>query len=172
MVLPKSGLHGVPWPPIIVGHPRHVKRVDGSYLVFALHKRLNALSRDTDMDQAGGVRPPFERRPLERRHLQYTRFAMEQFKQRADRDGAKLVILASYTLRFHGPTTFERLSRMAATLGIPVIDQADYILRQGAKPEDARWRHNYHWNPAGHRWAAEALLEYIKEHPAICDGPT
>ena len=102
--------------------------------------------------------------------LQYTRFALEQFRQRADRDGAKLVILASYTLRSHGPHMFERLSEMAATLGIPVIDQGDYILRQGAKLGDARWRHDYHWNLAGHRWAAEALLEYLDEHPAICDG--
>ena len=104
--------------------------------------------------------------------LQYTAFALEQFKRRADRDGAKLVVLASYTLRHYGPRLFERLSDMAATLGIPVIDQADYILRQGAKPEDARWRHNYHWNPAGHRWAAEALLEYLEEHPVTCDRPT
>ena len=29
--------------------------------------------------------------------LQYTRFALEQFKQRADQDGAKLVILASHS---------------------------------------------------------------------------
>ena len=48
---------------------------------------------------------------------------------------------------------------MAATLDLPVIDQADYILRQGARLSDARWPHDYHWNPAGHRWAAETLLE-------------
>ena len=29
--------------------------------------------------------------------LQYTRFALEQFKECADRDGAKLVILASHS---------------------------------------------------------------------------
>ena len=100
--------------------------------------------------------------------LQYTRFALEQFKQRADRDGAKLVILASYTLRHRGARMFERMSEIAATLDIPVIDQSAYILRQSAEITDARWRHDYHWNPAGHRWAAEALLEYIEEHPAIC----
>ena len=102
----------------------------------------------------------------------YTRFALEQFKQRADRDGARLVILASYTVKVHGTPMFERLSEMAAALDIPIIDQADYILRQGYKLADAHWRGDSHWNPAGHRWAAEALYEYIKEHPAICDGPT
>ncbi len=102
--------------------------------------------------------------------LQYTAFALEQFKQRADRDGAKLVILASHMLKTHGTLLFERMSKMAATLDIPVIDQTDYILRQGADLPDVHWPHNRHWSPAGHRWAAEALLEYIKEHPAICDG--
>ncbi len=105
--------------------------------------------------------------------LQYTRFALEQFQQRADRDGAKLVILASYRLKTSRKIPmFERLSEMAATLDIPVIDQADFILRQGARLGDARWPHDYHWNPAGHRWAAEALLEYLEKHPAICDRPT
>ena len=102
--------------------------------------------------------------------LQYTRFGLEQFKQRADRDGAALVILATYTLKTPGTRIFELMSEMAATLGIPVIDQADYILRQGAKLSDARWPHDYHWNPAGHQWAAEALLEYIEQRPEICDG--
>ena len=65
---------------------------------------------------------------------------------------------------------FERLSEMAATLGIPVIDQSTYMISQGVKPRVARWPHDFHWSPAGHRWAAGALLEYIEEHPAICDG--
>ena len=104
--------------------------------------------------------------------LQYTHFALEQFKQRADRDGASLVILAPYALTTHGTPTFERLSQIAATLDIPVIDQADYILRQGADLSEAHWPHDYHWNPAGHRWAAEVLLEYLEEHPATCGGPS
>ena len=58
--------------------------------------------------------------------LQYTAFALEQFKQRADRDGAKLVILASHMLKTHGTLLFERMSKIAAALDIPVIDQADY----------------------------------------------
>ncbi len=108
--------------------------------------------------------------------LPYTRFALEQFKQRADRDGVKLVILAIHRLKLPGlklpgkHRMFERLSQMAATLHIPVIDQADYILRQGAKLTDAHWPHNYHWGPAGHQWAAEALLEYIEQRPEVCDG--
>ena len=120
------------------------------------------------------VRRAFSRRdlpPFFEDALQYTRFALEQFKQRADRDGAALVILASYRLKLDGRIhSFERMSEMAATLGIPVIDQAGYILRQGAELRDARWFHDFHWSPAGHQWAAEALLEYIEQRPEICGG--
>ncbi len=100
--------------------------------------------------------------------LDYTAFALEQFKQRADRDGAALVILASHTAKLRGPLVFERMSAMAAALGIPVIDQTDYILRQGAALSDAQWRHDFHWNADGHRWAAEALLEWLQQNPQVC----
>ncbi len=105
--------------------------------------------------------------------LEYTEFALEQFKERADRDGAKLVIMATYRMKAKafGTRVFGRMSKIAAALGIPVIDQADYIVRKGAELEDARWSHDAHWSVTGHRWAAEALLEYLKEHQAICNGP-
>ena len=107
--------------------------------------------------------------PLYEDALDYTLFALEQFKQRADRDGAKLVILASHSLKVSGRTRiFERMNAMAAALDIPVIDQADYILRQGAALEDAHWRHDLHWNADGHRWAAEALLEWLRDNQEVC----
>ena len=134
-------------------------------LMFQLH--VEALMRRHGYD--GALLERWQS-PLIWNALQYTHFALEQFKQRADRDGARLVILATHSLKVRATPIFERLSQMAATLDIPVIDQADYILRQGAKLSDANWPHDGHWNPAGHRWAAEALLEYIEEHPAICDG--
>ena len=109
--------------------------------------------------------------PLFEEALDYTAFALEQFKARADRDGARLVILASHRMKFWGPRLFDRMQGMAAALGIPVIDQAAYILRQGATLRDAEWHHNAHWNVTGHRWAAEALLEWLRQHPEVCDGP-
>lgn len=39
------------------------------------------------------------------------------------------------------------LSTLAEAGGIPVIDQYDYILRQGGKIEEAHWVHDWHWNP-------------------------
>ena len=107
--------------------------------------------------------------PAFEKELAFTAFALDQFKERTERDEASLVILASYTMgtRGHGP--FDHMSALSEVRGIPVIDQYDYILRQGADPErDATWANDWHWNVAGHQWAAEALLEYLKENPEIC----
>lgn len=54
---------------------------------------------------------------------------------------------------------------------IPIIDQYDHTFRRGGKIADAHWPHDGHWNPIGHQWAAEALLEYLQRHPEICDRP-
>ena len=101
--------------------------------------------------------------------LDFTGFALDQFRERAARDGAALVILSTHDMRTAGDHGFDRLTALAEARGIPVIDQYDYILRQGADPKrDARWAHDGHWNAAGHQWAAEALLEYLKQNQEIC----
>ena len=101
--------------------------------------------------------------------LDFTGFALDQFRERADRDGAALVILTSNYMGTRGDLGFDRLTALAEARGIPVVDYHDYVLRQGAEPRrDTRWEHDNHWNIAGHRWAAEALLEYLKENQEIC----
>ena len=101
--------------------------------------------------------------------LDFTAFALDQFKERADRDGAALVILSSHYIGTRGDLGFDRLTALAEPRGIPVIDYNDYVLRQGADPKrDARWKHNRHWNVAGHQWAAEALFEYLEQSQEIC----
>ena len=101
--------------------------------------------------------------------LDFTGFALDQFRERADRDGAALVILSTHYVGTRGDLGFDRLTALAEARGIPVIDYNDYVLHQGAEPRrDARWEHDSHWNTAGHRWAAEALLEYLKANQEIC----
>ena len=106
--------------------------------------------------------------PIFEEALEFTAFALDQFKERAERDGVSLVILSTMTMGTHGDWNFERMKALAQERGIPVIDQANYILQQGDQPRDARWKHDSHWNPLGHQWAAEALLEYLKKNPHIC----
>lgn len=103
----------------------------------------------------------------------FASFALEQFRQRTDRDNADLVILASYLMGGEGDPLFERLRALAADVegggGIPVISQADHVITRGGEIEDLHWANDRHWNAAGHRWAAGALLEWLKRNPEVCD---
>ena len=101
--------------------------------------------------------------------LALTAFALDEFVDRTDRDGAELVILASHTMGPSGDPLFERMAEMARERGIPVINQSDYVARQGGKIEDAHFAHDIHWSAQGHQWAAEALLEWLRENPQVCD---
>ena len=100
--------------------------------------------------------------------LDFTAFAFDQFRERAERDGAALAILSIHAMRTLGDAGFDRLAALAEQRGIPVIDQYDHMLRQGADWKDAQWAHDQHWSAAGHQWAAEALLEYLKRNQGLC----
>ena len=120
------------------------------------------------------VEDQFEKKtlsPFLEKELAFTAFALDQFKERTDRDGASLVILATYTMGTRGHPTFDRLNAMAEARGIPIIDQYDYIRRQGGEIQEAYWAFDEHWNVQGHQWAAEALLEYVKKNPEVCTKP-
>ena len=97
--------------------------------------------------------------------------ALDQFKERAERDGTSLVILSTYLLGTRGSLLFDWMSTLAHARNIPVIGQYDYIVRRGGKVEDAHWPQDSHWSPTGHQCAAEALLEYLKEHSELCEKP-
>ena len=102
--------------------------------------------------------------------LEYTAFGLDEFKRRADRDGANLAILAATRhMGRRGDPQFDRLSAIAEARGIPVISYYDYIVRQGHNPMDARWRYDFHWNAVGHQWAAEAVLEWLKANQGVCE---
>ena len=98
----------------------------------------------------------------------FTAFGLDQFKARAERAGAALVVLSTHTMGSKGDPAFDLLNALAGERGIPVIDQTAHILGRGGRIEDARWPHDDHWNAAGHRWAAEALMEYLKENRDVC----
>ena len=92
-----------------------------------------------------------------------TKFTLGQFKRRADHDGVDLMILSAYTLGDEGDPMFDVLNGIATSLDIPVVSQQSYIDRQGYSTRDAHFRNDLHWSSTGHRWAAEAVWEYVKD---------
>lgn len=127
--------------------------------------------RRKDPRASGG--PRFLRRhpPRVREYvLDFTAFALDEFKKRADRDGAALVILARHEIRLRSNGRFKTLSTMAAERGIPVIDQFDYLAHPRGGPREARFGTGAGGSSAArhHSWAAEALLEWLARHPRVC----
>ena len=117
--------------------------------------------------------------PILERGLDYTAFGLDRFKERAERDGFRLAILTTWPVGTRGDPSFDRIDGLAGARGIPVIAQHDHIIRRGGRFRDAIWAHDRHWSPVGHRWAAEALLEWIDRNRDVCrpragaprDGP-
>ena len=97
-------------------------------------------------------------------------WVLAEFKRRADRDGAALAILAAHGEVGYAHTRHSELLRgMAEPLGIPVISQPDWIARSGGRIKDAHWPHDRHWTPQGHQWAAEALFDWLRRRPEVCE---
>ena len=107
--------------------------------------------------------------PVFKEALAFTAFALDQFQERTQRDGISLVILATHRMGQAGGRLTSYMNAMAEARDIPIINQYDYIVGQGNAVEDAHWAHDAHWNPTGHQWAAEALLEYLKQNQAVCE---
>lgn len=106
--------------------------------------------------------------PVFKEALEFTGFALDEFKRRADQDGVHLIILAVHHVGDSRNPFRTTLNDLATTRGIPVLSQHDHILRQGGAIEDANWPYDGHWTPTGHQWAAEVLLDYLKQNPALC----
>ena len=112
--------------------------------------------------------------PAYREALDVTRFALEQFRERTERDGATLVVLAVHEWGGRGSGWFDLLHTLAGNgngdgEGIPVISQHDHIIAAGGEVGDGIWANDPHWNATGHQWAAEAIWEWLKANPGVCD---
>ena len=109
--------------------------------------------------------------PVFREALTTTAFALGQFRERAERDGAALVILTTHPLGGKGNPWFDLLHEAvtAAGGGIPIISQHDHIIARGGAIADAYYPDDGHWNVVGHYWAAEAILDWLKRNPEVCD---
>lgn len=99
--------------------------------------------------------------------LELTAFALDEFSARAARDGSRLVLFLN---TYFGLAREYAMRTLAEERGIPVVDQYRYIIDSaGGDPRDAGFRRDEHWTPQGHRWVAEALWEYLKSRPYLCE---
>ena len=103
--------------------------------------------------------------PLFREAMEFTAFALDEFQRRVAADGTSLWLLLTSTLS--GPLRV-LVEELAEARGIPVVSLPDYLIRQGRRPRDGSFASDTHWNPTGHQWAAEALLERLQRLPEVC----
>ena len=139
------------WAALIGRHPRHAAL---TWRDVESYRNLDASFRADDPS------------PVFREALDVSRFGLAQFRERAESDGATLVVLAGYP-QWRNGEWFTLLRELAA--GIPVISQYEHIVAAGGSVRDAYWTHDRHWSPTGHHWAAEAILEWLKRNPQVCD---
>ena len=101
----------------------------------------------------------------------FTAFALDRFKERADRDGAALVVLATWSGYGWNDRVLDTLRAMARERGIPMIEERDYGYADGIIPTDARFDSDPGVRSAArHRMAAEALLAWLAENPQVRDS--
>ena len=107
--------------------------------------------------------------PVFREGREFAAFALDEFAERARRDGAHLVILSTHMMGDRNARYSILLDEIVAPRGIPVINLHEYIIAQGATIGNAHFVTDLHWNLAGHQWVAEVLLDYLKQNQEICD---
>ena len=110
--------------------------------------------------------------PLFGEAVEFTAFALDEFQRRVADDGASLWLLLATGGRFQlGDASYPLrvvVEDLAEARGIPVISQHDYIVRLARRGQDGAFVGDGHWNPTGHRWVAEALLERLRQGPEVC----
>ena len=107
--------------------------------------------------------------PLFAEALEFTALALAEFKARADRDGAALAVLSVHHLGDGHTRASVLLREWADELGIPVINQHEWIANAGGRVGDASFPIDGHWTLQGHQWAAEAILDWLRQHPDVCE---
>ena len=112
--------------------------------------------------------------PLFGEAVEFTAFALDEFQRRVADDGASLWLLlvssssSEASLGDASDPLRVIVEDLAEARGIPVVSMYDYLVRQGRRVYDGSFPFDGHWSPIGHQWAAEAVLERLRQRPEVC----
>ena len=117
--------------------------------------------------------------PVFSRALASTEHALRLFKERTKNRGEALLLVIAHGVvgnrycadAVHGNGSrswdmlnqLKRITEIAGRVGIPFLDLHRAFAERGDW-RDAEFAHDNHWNALGHRWAAEAIADYLLEH--------
>lgn len=116
--------------------------------------------------------------PVFENAIELTGYAFDEFNKRTQRDGSTLVLLAASEMSLReksdepqwGRRFYNRLSGLAYSRSIPLLDQYAWVRAQGRDPRGLGFRLDAHWNEEGHDVAARMVMEYLEQNPEICSG--
>jgi lysophospholipase L1-like esterase len=103
-----------------------------------------------------------------------TRCSFVEWKRLAEQYGLPVVAVLVPAVRGTDATTekngqFQRISEMLGELGIPLLDLYPEFMKRG-NLVDAHFKFDGHWTPTGHKWAAEAIFDYLKREGYLQNG--
>jgi len=119
--------------------------------------------------------------PIVQESIDATEWTLMEFKKRAARDNFKLLLVASDGLTrknwvppYRKDEYDERgqvkvIEEIADRLDLPLIDLFPIFEKNGGI-EQSHFSYDGHWNSTGHQWAAEAVVDYILEHPELLES--
>ena len=115
---------------------------------------------DSVFFKEGKLPPAFEEA------IELTKCTFVAWKTLAEKDHFRLVLMATDNLtkgawmKNEEYGQIDRLKSISRELSLPLLDLYPIFSRKGGVAL-ARWKHDGHWNPTGHRWAAEALIDFL-----------
>jgi hypothetical protein len=159
-------------------YPRVYALLGGVVDEDRIQNRVRYLSRDPDLAPllAGwptgedwkydAISWTFEHLPHSRAFdlaVQATEHSMDQWVDLARREHFRIVALMLQEFD-DMPWQAAQWRRILAERGIAAIWHGDFMRSHGYDPTAAHFARDPHWSPLGHRWAAEAVADFLKGH--------
>ncbi len=146
-------------------------------------RRLSAMSPDSDnglrgwQPARGGKKPtdglndiflgPGPLPPVFEAAVALTKCAFIEWQKLAEQDGFKLLVASANSVEGQ----IDRLKGITGALELPLLDLQQEFVKQHHDPALAHFKTDGHWSPNGHRWAAEAVMNYLADNGYLGSKP-